>query len=44
MGNAQLEGLERRGKILLEVDDEGWSKILDDDNFWLAGWGSRVDD
>ena len=44
MGDAQLQGLERRGKILLEVDDEGWSKILDDDNFWLAGWGSKVED
>ena len=44
MGDAQLQGLERRGKILLEADDEGWSNILDDDSFWLAGWGSKVED
>ena len=39
-----LEGLERRAMLLLGAGDSEWSDLLDDENFWKAGWGSKVDD
>ena len=39
-----LEGLERRAATLLGADDSEWSRILEDDDFWKAGWGSKVED
>ena len=41
---ALLEGLERRAMLLLGAGDLEWSDLLDDENFWKAGWGSKVDD
>ena len=41
---ALLEGLERRAALLLEAGDSEWSKLLDDEDFWKAGWGSKVED
>jgi|TARA_B100001113_G_scaffold344010_1_gene331909 hypothetical protein len=39
-----LEGLERRSDLLIEAKDSEWSKLLDDEGFWKAGWGSKVED
>ena len=39
-----LEGLERRATFLLVAGDSEWSDLLDDEDFWKAGWGSKVDD
>ena len=36
---ALLEGLERRAILLLGAEDSEWSELLDDENFWKAGWG-----
>ena len=44
MDEALLEGLERRAVLLLGAGDSEWSDLLDDENFWKAGWGSKVDD
>ena len=44
MDEALLEGLERRAVLLLRAGDSEWSDLLDDENFWKAGWGSKVDD
>ena len=44
MDEALLEGLERRAMMLLEAGDSEWSDLLDDEDFWKAGWGSKVDD
>ncbi len=41
---ALLEGLERRAMMLLGAGDSEWSDLLDDEDFWKAGWGSKVDD
>ena len=41
---ALLEGLERRAILLLGAEDSEWSELLDDENFWKAGWGSKVDE
>ena len=41
---ALLEGLERRATLLLGAEDSEWSELLDDENFWKAGWGSKVDE
>ena len=41
---ALLEGLERRAMMLLEAGDSEWSDLLDNEDFWKAGWGSKVDD
>ena len=41
---ALLEGLERRAILLLGAGDSEWSDLLDDEDFWKAGWGSKVDD
>ena len=41
---ALLEGLERRAMFLLGAGDSEWSDLLDDEDFWKAGWGSKVDD
>ena len=41
---ALLEGLERRVMFLLGAGDSEWSDLLDDEDFWKAGWGSKVDD
>ena len=39
-----LEGLERRSDLLIEAQDSEWSKLLDNEGFWKAGWGSKVED
>jgi hypothetical protein len=39
-----LEGLERRSKLLIGAQDHEWSELLDDEDFWKAGWGSRVEE
>ena len=44
MDQALLEGLERRAMMLLGAGDAEWSDLLDDEDFWKAGWGSKVDD
>ena len=44
MDETLLEGLERRAMTLLGAEDAEWSDLLDDENFWKAGWGSKVDD
>ena len=41
---ALLEGLERRAMMLLGAGAPEWSNLLDDEDFWKAGWGSKVDD
>ena len=41
---ALLEGLERRAIMLLGAGDSEWTDLLDDEDFWKAGWGSKVDD
>ena len=41
---ALLDGLERRAILLLGAGDSDWSDLLDDEDFWKAGWGSKVDD
>ena len=41
---ALLEGLERRAILLLGAGDSEWTDLLDDEDFWKAGWGSKVDD
>tara|TARA_B100000674_G_scaffold15117_1_gene10991 strand:- start:1529 stop:1846 length:318 start_codon:yes stop_codon:yes gene_type:complete len=41
---ALLEGLERRAMLLLGAGDSEWSDLLDDEDFWKAGWGSKVHD
>ena len=38
-----LEGLERRAVTLLSADDDEWAQILDNEDFWKAGWGSQVE-
>ena len=43
LGDSQLEGLERRAKLLLDADDSGWKRVLDDEEFWKAGWGSTME-
>tara|TARA_B100000287_G_scaffold49_3_gene55 strand:+ start:1357 stop:1677 length:321 start_codon:yes stop_codon:yes gene_type:complete len=42
--DSTLEGLERRAEKLLEADDNEWSRILDDDGFWIPGWGSKMEE
>ena len=39
-----LEGLERRAILLLGAGDSEWTDLLDDEDFWKAGWGSKLDD
>lgn len=39
-----LEGLERRAILLLGAGDSEWTDLLDDEDFWKTGWGSKVDD
>ena len=38
-----FQGLERRAESLLNADDSEWSLILNNENFWKAGWGSQVE-
>ncbi len=38
-----LDGLERRALLLLEAGESEWTSILDNEEFWKAGWGSKVD-
>ena len=37
-------GLERRAKLLLSANDSEWLLLLDNEDFWKAGWGSKVED
>ena len=39
-----LDGLERRYELLIGAEDSEWSKILDNEDFWKAGWGSKVEE
>ena len=39
-----LDGLERRSELLIEARDSEWSELLDDEDFWKAGWGSKVEE
>ncbi len=39
-----LDGLERRSDLLLIAQDSEWSELLDDEDFWKVGWGSKVED
>jgi hypothetical protein len=34
-----LSGLDRRAFRLLRADSEEWLKWLDNEDFWLPGWG-----
>ena len=43
MDESLLQGLERRAAKLLDADDTEWSRLLDNDDFWKAGWGSQVE-
>lgn len=43
LDDSQLNGLERRAKLLLDADDSDWKKALDDEEFWKAGWGSSME-
>ena len=39
-----LDGLERRSELLIDAQDSEWSKLLDNEDFWKVGWGSKVED
>ncbi len=39
-----LDGLERRYEMLVDAQDSEWSKLLDNEDFWKAGWGSKVEE
>ena len=39
-----LDGLERRYELLIVAKDPEWSKLLDNEDFWKVGWGSKVED
>jgi len=39
-----LDGLERRVVLLLDAGDSEWTVLLDNEHFWKAGWGSKVDE
>ena len=34
-----LSGLDRRAFRLLRADADEWLRWLDDEDFWLPGWG-----
>ena len=39
-----LDGLERRSDLLIGAEDSEWSKLLDNEDFWKVGWGSKVEE
>ncbi|PDH25732.1 MAG: hypothetical protein CND84_00115 [Marine Group II euryarchaeote MED-G35] len=39
-----LDGLERRSKLLIDAQDSEWSILLDNEDFWKVGWGSKVEE
>ncbi|OUW22396.1 MAG: hypothetical protein CBD33_02770 [Euryarchaeota archaeon TMED173] len=39
-----FEGLERRATLLLSANDSEWLLLLDNEDFWKVGWGSKVED
>ena len=39
-----LDGLERRSELLIGAQDSEWSKLLDNEDFWKVGWGSKVEE
>ena len=39
-----LDGLERRSELLIRAKDSEWSRLLDNEDFWKVGWGSKVED
>jgi len=39
-----LDGLERRSELLIDAQDSDWSKLLDNEDFWKVGWGSKVEE
>lgn len=39
-----LDGLERRYLLLIGAGDSEWNSILDNEDFWKAGWGSKVEE
>lgn len=39
-----LSGLERRSLLLIDAGDSEWTLILDNEDFWKAGWGSKVEE
>ena len=39
-----LSGLERRLLLLIDAGDSEWTLILDNEDFWKAGWGSKVEE
>ena len=44
VGEALIDGLERRASRLLGADDQEWAEILDDEGFWKPGWGSSMEE
>ena len=43
VGASLFEGLESRAAILLSANDSEWRILLDNEDFWKAGWGSKVE-
>ena len=39
-----LDGLERRSDLLIGAQGSEWSKLLDNEDFWKVGWGSKVEE
>ena len=39
-----LNGLERRSLLLIDAGDSEWTLLLDNEDFWKAGWGSKVEE
>ena len=39
-----LDGLERRSELLIDAQDSDWSELLDNEDFWKVGWGSKVEE
>jgi len=39
-----LDGLERRAELLIGAQDSEWSELLDSEDFWKVGWGSKVEE
>ena len=39
-----LDGLERRSELLIRAKDSEWSRLLDNEDFWKVGWGSKVEE
>mgnify|MGYP001227342389 FL=1 len=39
-----FSGLERRSLLLIDAGDSEWTLLLDNEDFWKAGWGSKVEE